>query len=437
MKNQKLFELASMVGVLALGLVVMTAFAFAGESTLEGKGFGWYGHRGQTVQLGPRPYFLVEDMDEGKLKTELQECTEGPFKKTDFSIGHRGAALQFPEHTKESYEAAARMGAGIIECDVTFTDDRELVCRHSQCDLHTTTDILAIPELAAKCSESFIPAEFDPVTGERTKAASAKCCTSDITLAEFKTLCGKMDASDPNATTVEEYLGGTANWRTDLYATCGTVLSHAESIELFKDLRVKMTPELKAPSVKMPYKGDYTQEDYAQQMIDEYKAARVPPRKVFAQSFNLDDVLYWINNEPWFGWQAVFLDGRYNDPTFDHTDPKTWSPNMKELVAEGVNIIAPPMWMLLKLNKNDKIKPSKYARRAKAAGLDIITWTLERSGLLKNGGGFYYQTVTDVIDNDGDAYVALDVLAQDVGILGIFSDWPATVTYYANCKGLK
>jgi hypothetical protein len=28
------------------------------------------------------------------------------------------------------------------------------------------------------------------------------------------------------------------------------------------------------------------------------------------------------------------------------------------------------------------------------------------------------------------------VLAQDVGILGIFSDWPGTVTYYANCVGL-
>ena len=28
-------------------------------------------------------------------------------------------------------------------------------------------------------------------------------------------------------------------------------------------------------------------------------------------------------------------------------------------------------------------------------------------------------------------------LAKEVGILGIFSDWPATVTYYANCMGLK
>ena len=30
----------------------------------------------------------------------------------------------------------------------------------------------------------------------------------------------------------------------------------------------------------------------------------------------------------------------------------------------------------------------------------------------------------------------LDVLAMDVGIIGIFSDWPATTTYYANCMGL-
>ena len=34
-------------------------------------------------------------------------------------------------------------------------------------------------------------------------------------------------------------------------------------------------------------------------------------------------------------------------------------------------------------------------------------------------------------------YKALDVLARQVGIVGIFSDWPATVTYYANCMGLK
>ena len=37
----------------------------------------------------------------------------------------------------------------------------------------------------------------------------------------------------------------------------------------------------------------------------------------------------------------------------------------------------------------------------------------------------------------GDYMNVLDVLARGVGILGIFSDWPGTVTYYANCMGLK
>jgi glycerophosphoryl diester phosphodiesterase len=74
-----------------------------------------------SIQLGPRPFYLVDGMDEGPLKHRLMQCKDGPFRRTDFSIGHRGAALQFPEHTKESYQAGARMGAGIVECDVTFT----------------------------------------------------------------------------------------------------------------------------------------------------------------------------------------------------------------------------------------------------------------------------------------------------------------------------
>lgn len=387
----------------------------------------------QKVQLGPRPFYLIDNMAPSDLKNDLLECQDGPFEKTNFSIGHRGAPMQFPEHTKESYVAAARMGAGIVECDVTFTSDRQLVCRHSQCDLHTTTNILAIPELAAKCTRPFTPA--DPTATPPT-AASAQCCTSDITLAEFRTLCGKMDASDPRATTVEQYMRGTADWRTDLYATCGTLMTHAESIELFKDLGVGMTPELKAPSVQMPYQGDYTQEDYAQQMIDEYKAAGVAPSRVWAQSFNLDDVRYWIENEPTFGNQAVYLDDRYETlEGFDPNNPATFSPTMDELVADGVKIIAPPMWMLVTLDAG-KIVPSAYTKEAKEAGLGIITWTLERSGPLKGTTDFYYRSVVGAVDRDGDMMVMLDVLAKDVGILGIFSDWPATATYYANCMGL-
>ncbi|WP_395174925.1 glycerophosphodiester phosphodiesterase family protein [Roseibium alexandrii] len=377
-----------------------------------------------TIELGPRPYYLIDQMAEGPLKEKLEACIGLPLKKTDFSIGHRGAPLQFPEHTVESYKAAALMGAGIMECDVTFTKDKELVCRHAQNDLHTTTDILAT-DLAGKCTKGFSPADGS------TKA-SAECRTSDLTLAEFKTLNGKMDAADGSATTVEAYMDGTAGWRTDLYATKGTLMTHAESIALFKDLGVKFTPELKSPSVDMPFDG-FSQEDYAQKLIDEYKAAGIPALDVFPQSFNLDDVLYWIENEPDFGTQAVYLDGRRD---LNPSDPSTFSPSMDDLKAMGVNYIAPPLWVLVTLDEGE-ITASAYARAANEAGLNLITWTLERSGPLTTGGGWYFQTVKDAIDGDGRVYEVVDVLAQDAGVVGLFSDWPATTTFYASCMGLK
>ena len=383
-----------------------------------------------TIQLGPRPAFLVDDMDEGPLKAELQRCLTQPAphqftRRTDFSIAHRGAPLQFPEHTKQAYDAGARMGAGIMECDVTFTKDKQLVCRHSQCDLHTTTNVLTIPDLAAKCSQPFSPA--DAASG---KKAGAKCCTSDFTLAEYRRLQGKMDAANVNATNLEDYLRGTAAWRTDLYSGRGTLMTHAESIQLFKSHGAKFTPELKAPEVAMPYDGGYSQANYAQAMIDEYKAAGIAPEDVFPQSFNLDDVLYWIEKEPAFGKQAVYLDNRADKP--GGYDAAVAS--LPDLAVKGVKIVAPPIWVLLTI-ENGKIVPSSYAKAAKAAGLEIITWSFERDGPLAKGGGYYFQSVKAAINNDGDMYTALDVLAREVGIKGMFSDWPATVTFYANCIG--
>ncbi|NBD29608.1 MAG: hypothetical protein GVY31_06165 [Alphaproteobacteria bacterium] len=176
----------------------------------------------QMLTYGPRPAFLISQMEDGALNDRLSACMGQSPAQSKFSIGHRGAPLMFPEHTAESNIAAAQMGAGILECDVTFTADHELVCRHAQNDLHTTTDIV----------------------------------------------------------------------------------------------------------------------------------------------------------------------------------------------------------------------PSALAEKAKAADLGLITWTLERSGPLGAGGGWYYQSVSDAISRDGDYFKVLDALAQDVGVIGVFSDWPATTTYYANCMGL-
>jgi len=384
------------------------------------------------IQLGPRPYHLVQDMVEGPLKSELLACAEGPFRRTPFSIGHRGAPMQFPEHTRESYTAAARMGAGILECDVAFTRDRRLVCRHDQCDLHLTTNILGIPALAAKCRQPLEPA--DPTTNT---PASARCCTSDITLAEYGTLCGKMDASDPQATSALEYMDGTPGWRTDLYATCGEVLSLDEAIVLFDALGTDLSAELKVPDFAMPFDGDYSLAAFAGQLIERFEAAGVAPERVWLQSFDLDVIRLWLRDAPAFGAQAAFLDGRYEEPDFDYRNPLTWIPDMAELHAEGLRVIAPPIWMLLDVDEAGALVPSAYAQGARAAGLDIIPWTLERSGPLAEGGGWYYQSISEAIDRDGDVYEVLDVLARQVGVIGVFSDWPATTTYYASCTGLS
>jgi len=387
-----------------------------------------------SVQLGPRPFYLVEGMDKGKLKDRLMQCEKGPFYRTDFSIGHRGAAMQFPEHSDVSYRAGARMGAGIVECDVTFTKDGELVCRHSECDLHTTTNIVATP-LAQNCS---VPPQFD-TSGKLINGPKIECCTSDLSLDDFKTLQAKMDASNPSATTAEGYLGGTASWRTDVYTGHANVVSFKESIELNKELGVKHTPELKGATHQDRLAIFGGQKEYAQKFIDTLREAGVDPKDAWVQSFNKDDVLYWIKNEPAFGKQAVYLDSI--DPTASPTVPRQTLAELKQLKKNGVRIIAPPLWALLAVTDAGEMVPSEYANDIKKADLDIITWTFERADLRQGAAkaGWYYQFDPQgkAIKKDSDMYKALDVLARKVRILGIFSDWPATVTYYANCMGLK
>ena len=100
------------------------------------------------------------------------------------------------------------------------------------------------------------------------------------------------------------------------------------------------------------------------------------------------------------------------------------------------------MWMLLDVQGSD-IVPSLYAKEANAAGLKLVTWTLERSPDMAGGGGWYYQTLNgqngdlvngeSLISSEGDILRVLDHLVQDVRVSAVFSDWPATVAWYDHC----
>ena len=380
-----------------------------------------------AIELGDRPAALAAGLPPGELRDALVGCDVADVRPTAFSIGHRGAPLGYPEHTREGYLAAARQGAGIVECDVAFTRDRELVCRHSQCDLHTTTDILET-ELAAKC---LVP----PDPSSETPWAEVRCCTTDLALAEFRTLEGKSDAGDPAATTLEAYLAGGLD--AERAAARGTLMTHAESIELFDALGVGMAPELKEVLVEPEPSpdGPYTRAMQADRMLREYRDAGVDPARVWPQSFEEEDVARWLATAPDFADRVVLLDDRYEGTGFDHEDPSTWAPTMDELAAGGLRHLAPPLWMMVTTDGAGRIVPSAYAEAAKGAGLELIAWTLERSGSLVDGGGWYYRSVAETVDDDSDALVLLDVLAREVGVVGVFSDWPATVSFYAHCRG--
>ncbi len=85
-------------------------------------------------------------------------------------------------------------------------------------------------------------------------------------------------------------------------------------------------------------------------------------------------------------------------------------------------------------------KAASCRRHWRTSSSGSSTWTFERSDLRQGASkaGFYYAFDPEgrAIAKDSDMYKALDVLAKRVGVLGIFSDWPGTVTYYANCMGL-
>ena len=244
-----------------------------------------------------------------------------------------------------------------------------------------------------------------------------------------------MDASNPAATTPAGYLGGTAAWRTDLYASHGTLMTLRGSIRLNRQLGVAHVPELKTGDAARIQRIFGGQEAYAQKLIDLYRAEGVDPRDVWLQSFDERDIRYWLREEPAFGRQAVYLDDV--DLAAVPAVPRISPTQLGDLHKAGLRVIAPPIGALLAVDATGSLVPSDYAREIRASGFQIIAWSLERSDL-RHGvapGDFYYSfdPAGRAVRGDGDLYAVLDTLARGVGVRGVFSDWPATTTYYANC----
>ncbi|EKX43403.1 hypothetical protein GUITHDRAFT_110525 [Guillardia theta CCMP2712] len=415
-----------------------TLFLFFSSSVTLAFLLGWklraYVFNYHRADVGARAWYLADRLlDESSVSAaELQsESYQGrlwrlrslsskltwdkclsPMKRDERSIAHRGAPLMFPEHTLEGYTSAVRMGAGMLECDAVFTRDRVAVCRHSACDLHYTTNILRVPALADKCDKKFQPGE------------GARCCTTDLLASEYKQLCGTMED------------GG-----------CATVMTQKEYIQLSmgREMKVKMIPELKEHDYS---KIDiHSQDEAADRFIQDYLDLGVPPSLLFPQTFSKQHATRWLSKYP-IAKNTVLL---YSPGGQEQNGKDTWETTYKGWFEELQRLGQPIKFAGLPLNEvisaNDALggsfSPTEPVRYLKEQGIEIIVWTLERSGAVPSGWYLGVQqgnastgthgNVQSAVRKDADIYLLLDVLFKEVGVYGVFSDWPGTVTHYLNC----
>lgn len=40
------------------------------------------------MSLGPRPYYIINNVTKSPLKDKLESCENGPFQITDFTVSH-------------------------------------------------------------------------------------------------------------------------------------------------------------------------------------------------------------------------------------------------------------------------------------------------------------------------------------------------------------
>ena len=364
---------------------------------------------------------------------------KGRSRKPIFDWPPRRCPLQFPEHTKESHEAGARMGAGILECDVTFTRDGELVPPRSVRPAHDDeypADSRSGGEMHPTILAGGVRCPRAPHEGRIGALLHQRPDRGRV-----QRLKGKMDASNPNARGTR-IPGGTANWRTDLYSTGGTLLTHKESIELIKALDGKYARSSKGPTVRRRYRSnrcsaprriragdDQRLQGGAGPTLESLGAVVQQSRRA-----DVDPDRSAVRSPGRVLWTMRMFRPMFRAQPICSAMPKRASASLRRRCG----CCCPPATAGL-CRRNTQRTPRPPASTSSPG----------RSNARANRGrgaadpGHHESVVLLPDDPRRPAQrrrhhaATLDVLARDVGILGIFSDWSGTVSYYASCMGLK
>ncbi|KAJ3251408.1 Glycerophosphodiester phosphodiesterase GDPDL3 [Chytriomyces hyalinus] len=408
-----------------------------------------------------------------RMRDAISLCAD-PLARNMESIGHRGAALVAPEETIKSFQIAVDSGAAFIECDAAVTKEMDLVCRHGVCDLHFTTDILQRPELAAKCSKPFTPAS------NGTKA-SVSCCTYDFTVDEMMQLCATMESQvNGDATRAQDYVTGQPPFRSIGVAKgeCPKMVTMKEYLSFARSNNVNVIPELKdttenATQVFLATKNATIAtlaDKFAQYLKDanftapfdkNFKDAGKKGNLGVMQTFDRRVAKIWKQNNKALP-VLYLLETPMNSTTTEKdcaTPADCGSPDvLRDLMQAGVEIFSPAMNSFVAA-ENHRFVEHQYSKDMKAIAADLGlkdkvffgSWSLERSGCVSQYGnatfnaapglgsiggcGFYYSSVEGEASfgQHEDSLLMMDALFTKAGIVGLFSDFPATVSMYSNC----
>ena len=307
-------------------------------------------------------------------------------------IAHRGASGYLPEHTLEAVAAAHAMGTDYIEQDVVLTKDDIPIVRH---DIHleaTTNVAAAFPERGRPDGRFY---------------------AVDFTLAEIKTLRARERVRPSTGTPV--YLN-----RFPVGASRFAVPTLAEEIELIQGMNrstgreVGIYVEIKAPEFHRSLNKDITR--IVLEVLRRY-GYRGPENRCFIQCFH-PAPLKRLRREFKTEIPLIQLIGEnsWNLSNVDYEAMQT-SKGL-QAVADYAAGIGP--WMGLIITDTDssgKPEVSSLVHRAHQAGLVVHPFTFRADALP---------------DYAPDFRSLLMLFVKDIGVDGLFTDFPDRVVRFLN-----
>lgn len=336
----------------------------------------------------------------------LQGCSAVPKKEHKLVIAHRGASGYLPEHSLPAKAMAYAMGVDYIEQDVVMSKDNHLIVLHDHY-LDRVTDVM-----------SRFPKRYRLVAGDKRWFAI------DFTLAEIKQL--KMSEGFTLDKTSKLLTAGYAN-RFPLFKSNFSVSTLAEEIELIKGLNhstgknIGLYVEIKAPwfhrhegkdiskAVLTQLKGyGYTRktDKIFVQCFDPVETKRIHDQLMPALGVELKLVQLIAETD----WLETFTYQQGKATPYDYD--WMFKAGAMAIIAQYADAIGPWKSMLVSEKSTpDNLIITKMVTQAHAVGLKVHPYTF------RNDPGRIPSYAANFED-------MLDIFLNQVGVDGIFSDYP-------------